>query len=131
MVSYIPPELSISKRDVFLDKVDSVGIPLNGLKVIIDGANSDTGEILISGPSITSGYYNDNSADIFKDGYLRTGDIGFIDPDGYIFVTGRKKNIVIVQGMNVQIEEIEQILRSYEPVEDVKVYGKPDEFSGE
>lgn len=132
MVSYIPPDLSIRNRDMFLQKIDSVGIPLKGLKVKIDRMNENkSGEILVAGPSITRGYYNEESKDIFCEGFLRTGDIGYVDCDGYIFVTGRKKNIVIVQGMNIQVEEVEKVLKGFQLIDDVKVYGKHDQFMGE
>ena len=132
MVSYIPPELSIWKQDMFLQKINSVGIPLKGLRIKInDPDEGGKGEILVSGPSITKGYYKENSEAIFCGEFLKTGDIGFIDSDGYIFVTGRKKNIVIVQGMNIQIEEVENVLKDFKLIEDVKVYGKRDPYLGE
>lgn len=132
MVSYIPPELSINKRDIFLQKIDSVGIPLKGLNIKIDELGEEgKGEILVAGPNITKGYYEEDSKDIFWGDFLRTGDIGFVDSDGYIFVTGRKKNIVIVQGMNIQIEEVERVLKNFDLIDDVKVYGKKDSFLGE
>lgn len=132
MVSYIPPELSIENIDKFFEKIDSVGIPLKGLDVkIVSDDEHGKGEILIAGPNIMKGYYGDDSEDVFCGKYLRTGDIGYVDDEGFIFVTGRRKNIVIVQGMNVQVETVEEVIRNYELIDDVKVYGKKDPFLGE
>jgi long-chain acyl-CoA synthetase len=96
--------------------IGSVGKPLKGVEAkIVDPQSSDddepaSGEILIRGPIIMNGYWNrpDPTADVLKDGWLYTGDLGYLDSDGNLFITGRKKDVIILSnGKNVYPEEIE------------------------
>jgi long-chain acyl-CoA synthetase len=96
--------------------IGSVGKPLKGVEAkIIDPQSSDdgepaSGEILIRGPIIMKGYWNrpDATAEVLKDGWLYTGDLGYLDADGNLFITGRKKDVIILSnGKNVYPEEIE------------------------
>ena len=104
----------------------SVGDPIDDVEVRIDEPNEDgEGEILVKGPNVMLGYYNDEeaTADAFKDGYFRTGDYGKMDKNGVIFITGRKKNLIILSnGKNVYPEEIEAELIAIPGVLDVIVY---------
>ena len=104
----------------------SVGDPIDDVEVKIDEPNEDgEGEILVKGPNVMLGYYNDEeaTADAFKDGYFRTGDYGKMDKNGVIFITGRKKNLIILSnGKNVYPEEIESELIAIPGVLDVIVY---------
>ena len=104
----------------------SVGSPIDDVEVRIDEPNEDgEGEILVKGPNVMLGYYNDEEAtsDAFKDGYFRTGDYGKMDKNGVIFITGRKKNLIILSnGKNVYPEEIESELVAVPGVIDVVVY---------
>ena len=106
--------------------VGSVGNPIDDVEVRIDNPNEDgEGEILVKGPNVMLGYYNDEgaTADAFKDGYFRTGDYGKIDKNGVVFITGRKKNLIILSnGKNVYPEEIESELIAIPGVLDVIVY---------
>jgi long-chain acyl-CoA synthetase len=92
-------------------KDDSVGLPLHGSFVQIDNADADgIGEIVISGPSVMLGYYGDEAAtrEAMPDGRLRTGDLGRFDEDGFLYITGRAKNVIVLQnGKNVYPEEVE------------------------
>ena len=114
----------------------SVGLPVYGVSVKIDKASEDdeTGEILVKGDNVMLGYYKDEEATkaVFTDdGWFRTGDIGYIDRDGYIFITGRKKNVIILSnGKNVFPEELEEHLSHSELIKESVVVGKADE-SGE
>ena len=114
----------------------SVGLPVYGVSVKIDKAADDdeTGEILVKGDNVMLGYYKDEDATkaVFTDdGWFRTGDIGYIDRDGYIFITGRKKNVIILSnGKNVFPEELEEHLSHSELIKESVVVGKADE-SGE
>ena len=97
--------------------IGSVGPPLPGIEVQLldsqspeDGAGPATGEIAIQGPIVMAGYYNrpDATATILRDGWLRTGDLGYLDAHGNIFITGRKKEIIVLSsGKNIYPEEIE------------------------
>ena len=104
----------------------SIGQPIDDVEVRIDDPNEDgEGEILVKGPNVMLGYYNNEeaTADAFKDGYFRTGDYGKITRDGVIYITGRKKNLIILSnGKNVYPEEIESELIALPGVLDVVVY---------
>ncbi len=114
----------------------SVGLPVYGVSVMIDKASEEdeTGEILVKGDNVMLGYYKDEEATkaVFTDdGWFRTGDIGYIDRDGYIFITGRKKNVIILSnGKNVFPEELEEHLSHSEFIKESVVIGKSDD-SGE
>lgn len=85
----------------------------------------EDGELLFKGPAVIKGYYKDpeETAKVIVDGWLHTGDIGYCNEDGYYYITGRKKNVIILSnGENVNPEEIEAILASYEAIEECLVY---------
>jgi len=104
----------------------SVGDPIDCVSVLIDEPNEEgEGEILVKGPNVMLGYYNDDvaTAEAFKNGYFRTGDYGKIDRHGVLYITGRKKNLIILSnGKNVYPEEIESELSSVPGILDIVVY---------
>ncbi len=114
-------------------KKGSVGKPLKGIKVKLIPTDNHEQEICISGPNVTCGYYRQKklSNDTLKNGWLHTGDLGKIDNDGYLYITGRKRNLIIYCGLNVYPEEIENIINQISIVDDVIVYGKKDKIFGE
>ena len=89
------------------------------------------GEIMIKSPTLMLGYYEDEQATkevIEPDGYFHSGDIGYIDNEGYIFITGRSKNVIVTQnGKNIYPEEIEMLLEKIPEIKEVMVYGKSPE----
>jgi long-chain acyl-CoA synthetase len=105
----------------------SVGTPVVGCQVKIDKTEEEeTGEILVKGENVMMGYYENEEATkaVFtEDGWFRTGDIGYMDKDGYVFITGRKKNVIILSnGKNVFPEELEEYLAaSHDVLESVVV----------
>jgi long-chain acyl-CoA synthetase len=112
-------------------KDDAAGLPLPNLEVAIDNPGSDgIGEIKCKGPSVMLGYYQDEEAtkEVIRDGWFYTGDLGFIDKDGFVHITGRKKNVIVTQnGKNVYPEEIETLLNRVPYIKESLVYGKEDE----
>ena len=92
--------------------------------------NTKGGEILVSGPAIMQGYYNDElkTKNVFEDGVLHTGDIGYFDEEGYLYIVGRIKNIIKTGGYTVFPEEVENILQSTNNVKEAYVYGIKDKL---
>ena len=105
----------------------SVGVAVPGVEVkIIDKTESGEGEICVKGDTVMMGYYKNPEAteEAFVDGWFKTGDIGYIDDDGFIYITGRKKNMILLaNGKNVYPEEIETLVLRIEGVNEAMVYG--------
>ncbi|MBQ3463839.1 MAG: AMP-binding protein, partial [Clostridia bacterium] len=112
------------------EKVASVGVPVRGCDIRIQD-----GEIQVKSQSVMLGYYKDEeqTKEAFtEDGYLRTGDLGYIDEDGFVFLTGRKKNLIIFEnGENVSPEAIENIFDGELLIADILVYGKDNKIAAE
>jgi len=91
------------------------------------------GELQVKGPQVMLGYYQNDDAtrDAFMDGWLRTGDIGLMDEDGYVFLVDRIKDLIICSGFNVYPRTIEEAAMHHPAVEEVNVIGVPDEYRGE
>lgn len=108
-------------------KDDAAGLPLPGLQVVINKPNSEgIGEIKVKGPSVMLGYYENKEATdaSIRDGWFYTGDMGFMDSDGFIHITGRKKNVIVTKnGKNVYPEEIETLLNRSDYIKESLVYG--------
>jgi long-chain acyl-CoA synthetase len=136
------PIISLGK--VGCSKDASVGMPLPGSFVHIDGVGPDgVGEIVVAGPSVMLGYYRDEAAtrEAMPDGRLRTGDIGRFDEDGFLYITGRAKNVIVLSnGKNVYPEEVEHRLLKSPFIAEAVVTGEagkkgfidapsPDEFT--
>jgi len=114
------------------NKPGSVGLPVPGLEVIIDKENPDdpAGEIVVRGDNVMQGYYMDEDATaaVLEDGWFHTGDYGYVDDDGYVYITGRKKNVIVLNnGKNVFPEEIESYIEKIDLVSEVVVVGRDDE----
>ena len=113
-------------------RLGSVGPAVNCCEVKIDKTSPDdkTGEILVKGDNVMIGYLNnpEANAEVFtEDGWFRTGDIGYLDKDGYIYITGRKKNVIILSnGKNIFPEEIEEHLSHSDTVAESVVIGRPN-----
>lgn len=121
-------------RDYY-SKADSVGKPMPGTEVrIIDQDEEGVGEIIVKGPSVMIGYYEDPeaTAEVLKDGWLHTGDYGRFDEEGFLYICGRKKNVIVTKnGKNIFPEEIEAILAEQPFIEEVLVYGTIDKRDGD
>ena len=122
------PIVSINRNKFY--SYGSVGVAIPGSEVdIIDADENNEGEIIVKGDHVMLGYYNNEEAtkDAFFDGWFRTGDIGKKDENGFVYITGRKKNIIILSnGKNVYPEEIETEFLRIPYVDEVIVFGRDD-----
>ncbi|MNQ34185.1 Long-chain-fatty-acid--CoA ligase [compost metagenome] len=118
----------------------SIGLPVPSTDISIrndEGVElgvGETGEICVRGPQVTQGYWNrpdETALVMYADGYLRTGDIGYVDQDGYVFLIDRKKDMILVSGFNVYPNEVEDAAALHPGVREVAAVGVPDERSGE
>jgi len=128
------------EKEKKLKRLASIGKPMSDVEMkVVDeegkklGPN-EAGEILARGPRVMSGYWKDEektAKTIDKDGWVHTGDIGYVDEDGYYFLSGRSSDMIIRAGENISPEELENVIRDHPKVEDVAVIGVPDETWGE
>lgn len=96
-----------------------------------DVPQGKTGEICISGPGVISAYYGDADPESFQNGWFRTGDLGYMDEEGYLYVTGRSREVIIRGGENIAPREVEEVLQSHPAVRESAVVGRPDPIYGE
>ncbi len=122
------PILTLNQLDNFKD--EAAGLPLPGVEISIDSPNEDgVGEVWAKGTNVMLGFYKNEQAtkDVFENGWFKTGDLGFIDNDGFLHICGRKKNVIISRsGKNVFPEEIEDILKRSPYIQECLVYGEDD-----
>ena len=132
--------LAIALNTPQIQKRGSVGKPIPGMQVaIVDDEGhhlpgGESGEICVKGPMVMKGYYNlpgETATSFTPDGYYKTGDVGFVDTDGFVFITGRKKDLIIIAGEKAAPTEIEQILAAHPDVAEAAVIGKKDAVRGE
>ena len=113
---------------------ESVGRPMHGTQVKIDNPGPDgIGEIVCKSPSVMLGYYEDPeaTAEVIRDGWLYTGDLGYMDENGFLYVTGRKKTVIVTKGgKNIFPEEIEEVLKEHDVIKEVLVHGVMDKRIG-
>ena len=118
----------------------SIGLPIPSTDICIrdeDGKDcgiGDVGELCVKGPQVMSGYWNrpDETALIMtEDGWLKTGDMAYVDDQGYVFIVSRKKDMILVSGFNVYPNEIEDVLMEHAGIREVAAIGIEDDASGE
>jgi long-chain acyl-CoA synthetase len=122
-------------------KPGTIGLPLPGVEMDVAAlddphrvlAPGEVGELRIRGPNVTAGYWNrpEESKASFADGWFLTGDIGYMDEDGFFFIVDRKKDMIISGGFNVYPQMIEQAIYEHPAVEECLVIGVPDPYRGE
>jgi long-chain acyl-CoA synthetase len=120
-------------------KAGSIGIPVPDVEVSIQNDtgeilnNGDVGEICVRGGNVMQGYWNQaaETATAFRSGWLLTGDVGYRDADGYYFITDRKKDMLLVNGINVYPREIEEVIYQFPGIKEAAVVGVPDPRRGE
>ncbi|MBV9231788.1 MAG: long-chain fatty acid--CoA ligase [Chloroflexi bacterium] len=118
----------------------SIGLPLPGVDATILNPETgqpvpvgEVGEIAVKGPNIMQGYWNreQETQAIFVNGWMRTGDVGKMDEDGYFYVVERAKDMIIASGFNVYPREVEEVLFRHPDIAEAAVAGTPDEYRGE
>lgn len=137
-LSETSPVVSVNPLDG-MRKPGSVGPAIPGveIKIIDENGNflkaGEIGEIVVKGPNVMKGYYNKEveTSMAIKDGWLYTGDLGKLDEDGYLYVVDRKKDLIIVNGMNLYPREVEEVLYKHPAIRGAVVVGKKDETHGE
>jgi long-chain acyl-CoA synthetase len=115
-------------------RLGSVGTPVPGIEVRIDDPDRQgVGEILVRSPAVMLGYWEspELTAEVLRDGWLHTGDLGFLDADGYLRVVDRKKDLIIRSGFNVFPRDVEEALLEHPSVAAAGVVGRPDALHGE
>lgn len=130
------PRVSLMQRG---EKELSCGTPVKGVTVMINSKDGrslsahEIGEIWVSGPNIMKGYYKNEelTSETIINGWLKTGDLGYLDNNGRIFITGRLKNVINIGGNIVHPEEIEMVLTNYKGIKEVLVTLKTDVVYGE
>ena len=111
-------------------KYGSIGVPLENVEVEFENKDENgIGELKVKGPNVMLGYYENPEAtkEVLKNGWFYTGDLGYMDKQGFIFITGRKKDMIVLKnGKKVFPEEIETLINRLDEVSECMVYGKPD-----
>ena len=131
--------VTVLDRDDFSAKPGSVGVPppLYEMRIVDDDGGDvpagQVGEIVGRGPITMPGYYHrpDLTAEAIRDGWLYSGDLGYVDEDGFLFLVDRKKDLIISGGVNVYPRDIEEVVVQHPDVDDVAVFGIPHERWGE
>jgi long-chain acyl-CoA synthetase len=122
-----------------VQKPGSIGLPIPGVEVKVvredesEAEFEEVGELIVKGPNVMMGYYNNprETEKTIKGEWLFTGDMAKIDTEGYIYIVGRKKEMILMHGMNVYPSEIENIIQAHPKVKEVAVVGKKDKAKGE
>lgn len=143
-ITMLPPEdhiLTGTEEEVEkkLKRLSSIGKPLEDVEVWILGEDGErmpvgeVGDIVARGSRVMKGYWNmeDATAEILRDGWLHTGDLGYEDEDGYIFLSGRAADFIKRGGEMISPEEVEQVLQSHPAIDEAAIIGIPDDNWGE
>jgi len=120
-------------------KPGSIGTGIPGVELKVFGKDGrelprgETGELVVRGPNVMKGYYKEEkaTASVIRDGWLHTGDLALMDEDGYVFLKGLMKRMIITSGFNVYPREVEIVLDMHPAVRKSRVIGKPDLMRGE
>ncbi|WP_262173770.1 long-chain-fatty-acid--CoA ligase [Saccharococcus sp. Marseille-Q5394] len=142
MEGYGMSEVLVTHRNPLSQKkTGSIGIPIPGVdcKIVkledrnVEVPAGEEGELLIKGPQVMKGYWNnpDETAQALIDGWMATGDIAVMDEDGYFFIVGRKKDLIIASGYNIYPIEVENVVYEHPAVFEACVFGVPDSYRGE
>ena len=121
----------IAAENMYKSRTGSIGVPMENVTVeIVNKDDNGIGELRAKGPNVMLGYYEneEETNKVLKDGWFYTGDLGYIDKDGFIFITGRQKNMIVLKnGKKIFPEEIETLVNRIDLIEECMVFGMPDE----
>ena len=121
----------IAAENMYKSRTGSIGVPMENVTIeIVNKDDNGIGELRAKGPNVMLGYYEneEETKNVLKDGWFYTGDLGYIDKDGFIFITGRQKNMIVLKnGKKIFPEEIETLVNRIDLVEECMVFGMPDE----
>lgn len=121
----------IAAENMYKSRNGSIGVPMENVTVeIINKDENGIGELRVKGPNVMLGYYEneEETNKVLKDGWFYTGDLGYIDKDGFIFITGRQKNMIVLKnGKKIFPEEIETLVNRIDLIEECMAFGMPDE----
>ena len=121
----------IAAENAYKKRSGSIGFPMDNVELeIVDKDENGIGELRVKGPNVMLGYYEneEETNKVIRDGWFYTGDLGYMDKDGYIFLTGRQKDMIVLKnGKKVFPEELETLINRLDLVEECIVYGMPDE----
>jgi len=111
----------------------SVGHPSLGVSLKIDAEPGEPGEVMVQGPNVMQGYWNkpEQTAAVLQNGWYRTGDIGYLDAEGYLYLVDRAKDMIISGGENVYCSEVEEVIYQHPKVLEATVFGVPNDQWGE
>jgi fatty-acyl-CoA synthase len=137
-ITVLPPALH-DPEDGPHARIGTCGFARTGMQVSIQGDDGrelkplETGEICVIGPAVFAGYYDnpDANAKAFRDGWFRTGDLGHMDEEGFVYITGRASDMYISGGSNIYPREVEEKILTHPCIGEVAVLGVPDPFWGE
>jgi fatty-acyl-CoA synthase len=137
-ITVLPPDLH-DPEDGPHARIGTCGYERTGMQVSIQGDDGrelkplETGEICVIGPAVFAGYYNNPEANAkaFRDGWFRTGDLGHMDAEGFVYITGRASDMYISGGSNIYPREVEEKILAHPGIGEVAVLGVPDPFWGE
>ncbi len=135
-ITVLPPDAHSALDD---SRAGTCGIPRTGMQVEIQDdtgaevATGETGEICVLGPAVFAGYWDNPEANAktFRDGWFRTGDLGHMDADGFVYITGRQSDMFISGGSNIYPREIEEKILTHPAITETAVFGMPDPKWGE
>ena len=121
----------IAAENMYKSRTGSIGVPMENVTVeIVNKDENGIGELRAKGPNVMLGYYEneEETNKVLKDGWFYTGDLGYIDKDGFIFITGRQKNMIVLKnGKKIFPEEIETLVNRIDLIDECMVFGMPDE----
>jgi long-chain acyl-CoA synthetase len=125
----------LAAENLHTQRTGSIGMAMPGVELAIDQPDADgIGELIAKGPNVMKGYYEneEETAKILQDGWLHTGDLAYVDKDGFLFICGRKKNVIVLKnGKNVYPEELELLISNLPYVEENMVFGQPRHKDGD
>ncbi len=138
-ITYLPTHMHNADDNDPMARPGTCGIPRTGMEIVIRGDDrsevpeGQQGEICVRGPAVLRGYYENHEANTksFKDGWFHTGDLGKVDGEGFVYLTGRASDMYISGGANVYPRETEEVLLTHPAVSEVAIVGVPDPKWGE